>query len=77
MDDDEKNIGVFGKLPGQLPNEFVSGVTIVHGQGTANAEHAGLFPDVGGDGAGHGMLQGGDAFATASLLGQTDGFFRS
>ena len=49
MDDHKKNVRVLGELLGQQPDEFIGGVTVIHGQGTANAKHASLFPQLSGD----------------------------
>ena len=76
MDHDEKHIRIFRELFVQQPDEFISGVAVVDSQGAADAKHASLFPRVGSDSAGHGMLKARDALAAAALLCQADGFLR-
>src|SRR5689334_17948508 len=73
MDHHEKHIRILGELLIQQPDKFISGVTVVDGQGTANPKHAGLFPRFGSDTARHGMPKARNALATAPLLCQADG----
>ena len=56
--------------------KFIGGVAVVNRQGTADAKHTGLFPHLGSDAAGHGMLKSGDTLAAAALLCQADGSIR-
>jgi len=72
--DHKQYVRVFGELLVQQADEIEGGIAIVHGQGTADPNYAGLLPRDRRRLARHRVLERGNALAAVALLSQLDGF---